>query len=140
MIECAWIWPAIHFDSTTALRDPSVRPVEQSAETAGGKKLCCRACRNVITDEAQGVSIDGDHVHTRTNPAGITFRFGCFQRAPGCSEIGTASGEHTWFSGCRWRIAVCRGCGRHLGWSFQGAQSFFGLILGRLITESGRAT
>jgi hypothetical protein len=79
--------------------------------------------------------VDGNHAHTRTNPSGIRFTFGCFRNAPGCSCSGAPTGEHTWFAGCRWRIACCGGCGEHLGWAFTGAESFYGLILARLVGE-----
>jgi len=78
--------------------------------------------------------VDGNHAHTRANPAGIRFTFGCFRDAPGCRCLGAPSGEHTWFAGCRWRIAACGGCGEHLGWAFSGEENFFGLILLRLVS------
>jgi hypothetical protein len=49
--------------------------------------------------------------------------------------VGAATEEHTWFAGCRWRVAACGGCGEHLGWAFTGVDSFFGLILARLTGE-----
>lgn len=41
----------------------------------------------------------------------------------------------TWFPGRAWRIALCRGCGVHLGWSFEkeAMPPFFGLVKDRLV-------
>ena len=72
--------------------------------------------------------------HFRTNPAGLSYGFDCFQAAPGCTVIGTPSTEHTWFDGYRWQISVCKQCGEHLGWRFKGESQFFGLIHGRIIS------
>jgi len=129
--------PGMWLDANSARPVARARPAARDTGTAGGKKLCCRGCRRVITDESQRVSIAGDHAHTRSNPQGVTFCFGCFAGAPGCSSLGRATAEHTWFAGCAWQIAVCGGCGDHLGWRFTGAHHFFGLILDRLVAEAG---
>jgi hypothetical protein len=77
--------------------------------------------------------------HRKTNPAGYTFDIGCFRRAPGASAWGEASAEHPWFAGHTWQIALCAGCGAHLGWAFQAEGSrFHGLILDRLRPEAER--
>lgn len=125
----------LHCDSSTATRRrPRVRKQPQ-IEVAGGRSLRCRLCGAVITGEDERVPVQGAHVHTQRNPAGVVYCFGCFQSAPGCAVFGTPTGEHTWFAGCLWRIAACRGCGEHLGWRFQGAEEFYGLILDRLVTS-----
>jgi len=126
---------AYRFDSTASGIDAVVEELDETALPGHGRKLRCRACQNVITDEGQRVSIDGEHVHSRVNPAGISFCFGCFRSAPGCSALGVASEEFSWFTGCRWKVAVCSGCGDHLGWSFNGSRSFYGLILARLVAD-----
>ena len=40
--------------------------------------------------------------------------------------------EHTWFAGFRWQVALCDGCGGHVGWWYLGDSSFVGLIATRL--------
>lgn len=127
------------FDSTSSGLDESIKGYVQSADTRRGARLRCRACGHAITEDAERVSVSGSHVHTRSNPAGIQFCFGCFQAAPGCASVGPPTGEYTWFPGCRWRIAVCSSCGDHLGWSFTGGQRFFGLILARLVRDGDDA-
>ena len=119
-------------DSTARQLAPGVRTVEDEAAPGRGRKLVCRRCHATITDEGQRVSVEGQHVHTRLNPAGINFCFGCFAAAPGCALQGAASSEFSWFEGCRWRIALCAECGAHLGWVFDGARHFYALILSRL--------
>jgi hypothetical protein len=129
--------PAVYrFDSTSSGLDASIKGYAQAADTRRGNHLRCRACGHPVTEDAERVSVSGSHVHTRTNPAGIEYCFGCFGAAPGCAVLGAATDEHTWFPGCRWRIAVCGSCGEHLGWSFSGVQRFFGLILARLVRGS----
>lgn len=76
--------------------------------------------------------VNASHLHKRQNPAGIHFVFGCFAAAPGCRVIGRPTLEHTWFAGCRWRLALCGSCGEHLGWAFANGKHFFGLIIDRL--------
>lgn len=94
--------------------------------------LCCTRCGRSITDEAARIEVGGSHTHTRMNPGGFVYRFGCFSCAPGCRAIGEPSGEYPWFSGHTWQLAVCSGCAAHLGWLFSGEASFFGLVLERL--------
>lgn len=98
--------------------------------------LRCCDCGHGITDPGSRMERGGRHDHHVENPLGITFHIGCFSDAPGCTAIGQATEEHSWFRGYGWRVAVCQRCRRHLGWQFQSsAEQFFGLILSSL-TES----
>lgn len=96
------------------------------------RPLRCHACGHVITTVAARRDVNGAHEHEGTNPAGYRFRFGCFSQAPGCACLGEPTDAHSWFAGCRWRIAVCGACGEHLGWCFSGTHDFYGFILDRL--------
>lgn len=105
-------------------RHPSSRPIR------------CRACRSIVTSAEERTDVDGAHLHSRTNPHGATFTFGCFQAAEGAATVGEASHEATWFVGRPWRFALCRQCGAHLGWRWEGERGgFFGLIVERLLEE-----
>lgn len=126
----------LRFDSTSSGIDEFIRGHAQPADTRRGTRLRCRACGHPVTEDAERISVSGSHVHMRVNPAGVEYTFGCFGAAPGCAALGRSTAEHTWFPGCRWRIAVCGSCGEHLGWSFSGAHRFFGLILARLVHGS----
>ena len=96
--------------------------------------LCCRQCGALVTHPEYRIEQQGSHRHSFTNPHQIRFTIGCFDDAAGCRCQGSASSEHTWFSGYAWRIALCGSCGQHLGWRFEGADSlFFGLILDQLV-------
>ncbi|MBI1731367.1 MAG: hypothetical protein HYR49_01185 [Gammaproteobacteria bacterium] len=125
-------WQVLRFRDTEAAA-VKVGPGKAEQAAKADRPLRCRACGWLITTETARCAVGGAHEHQRTNPAGFEFRFGCFRDAPGCGRIGPASGEHTWFAGCVWRIAVCGGCGEHLGWAFSGADTFYGLILDRLV-------
>ncbi len=98
----------------------------------GARPLRCALCAHVVTSELDAIEVGGSHVHTRLNPLGVLFRFGCFAAAPGARVDGEPSSEHVWFAGCRWQYAHCGKCGAHLGWAFSGEASFFGLVLDRL--------
>jgi hypothetical protein len=98
--------------------------------------LRCRHCREPVTAEDDRVVVEGEHVHRRTNPAGIEFEFGCFLVAPGAQVVGEPTFEFTWFAGRAWNYSMCRACGAHLGWHFEGRDpAFHGLILDRLEAE-----
>jgi hypothetical protein len=102
------------------------------------KRLFCAACRHPITHQDERIPVGGSHEHTCTNPAGYTFRIGCFHEAGGCIAAGEATMEHTWLSGYSWQVALCASCERHLGWRFQASADYFhGLIVDRLSSVAG---
>jgi hypothetical protein len=106
------------------------------AGAGGGRRIVCRTCGSTVTSTRARVEVAGAHEHTKRNPAGFVFRIGCFRDAPGCAPWGDACAEHTWFAGYSWRIALCRGCGVHLGWAFEGpGDPFHGLVLARIRVE-----
>jgi hypothetical protein len=98
---------------------------------------CCALCGELIARRDACISVQGAHEHRFSNPAGYLFHIGCFGAAPGCLIAGEPEEFYSWFDGCTWRYALCRGCRAHLGWRFSPAvqgqgQGFFGLILDRL--------
>ena len=129
------LFPLYLFDTTSGDPEMLEKTSRRTDDTGGGGKLRCRICETVITFENLRIPIAGLYEHVRTNPHGYEFHFECFQRAPGCSVFGRATDEHSWFSGYKWQVAVCSGCGEHLGWLFKGDERFFGLISVRLVKE-----
>jgi len=123
------------FERKGSMPDDILQTVAQKTDGTLGKPLLCAFCYCMITSEGESIDVQGNHFHTCTNPADIIFNIRCFNNAPGCSPIGAASAEHTWFSGYRWQIALCKDCGEHLGWLFKGGDSFYGLIADRLTCE-----
>lgn len=95
--------------------------------------LNCAHCRHVITYPDERIEISGQHAHTFSNPHGIEFIIGCFACAPGAAEHGPGTEFWSWFAGYRWQISQCRQCAVHLGWRFANGDSFYGLILDRLV-------
>jgi hypothetical protein len=98
----------------------------------------CRLCGALITRRDARISVQGSHEQRFSNPAGYVFDIGCFRSAPGCLRAGDPNTFYSWFDGFAWCYAVCRSCGTHLGWAFsarsaRSADSFFGLILNRLL-------
>lgn len=114
-------------------RRPKLKDSKKT-DDPGKEAIRCRNCGGIVTSFDAKTSVDGGHTHTFFNPAGIVFELGCFSSAPGCSPLGEATSEFTWFAGCTWRFSVCRGCGAHLGWLYEGrGKNFFGLILANLL-------
>lgn len=99
--------------------------------------ILCRNCGNRITGIDAMIAMNGEHRHTFTNPAGFTFRIGCFSAAPGCSFAGEPTMHHTWFEGFTWQVASCSRCALHLGWMYRAKEiTFFGLILDHLVERT----
>lgn len=115
---------------------PGSRPADARAETGTDpdRVLVCRQCSQAITRPDHGISVHGAHRHTFANPHGAVYEIGCFGSADGCTVVGPATDDFTWFKGFLWRIAVCRRCQIHLGWRFESLAMgrFYGLIVDRL--------
>ncbi len=106
-----------------------------------GRRLVCRLCGAYITRDGHRISIEGRHVHRRVNPAAVEFEFGCFGAAEGAAIVGEATAEFSWFAPYTWAITICRSCGAHLGWFFEGGDPrFYALILNRLVEEKEPTT
>ena len=134
LLHPAW---AMAFDAL-AERDAEALIEDETEKRIDRSPLICSACGERITSVRDRVEMNGNHAHTFTNPHGFTFDIGCFRSAPGCRPLGEATEAWTWFHGYAWRVAVCGGCGTHLGWGYErspadaDAAGFFGLILDRL--------
>ena len=114
------------------------RTKSRAEEDTGERRvLACRACRAPITDASQRIEVRGAHEHVQANPGGIVYEVACFRAAPGCIPRGPREAYWSWFPGHVWQIALCRGCGSHVGWSFHAAEGnapgFHGLIVRRLV-------
>ena len=123
------------FEKRGNVPEENIDTLLNKTDELSGRPLLCAICNYVITSEGETIEISGNHFHTCTNPANIVFNIRCFSQAPGCSPVGIATAEHTWFSGYRWQIALCKECGVHLGWLFRDGDSFYGLIADRLSSK-----
>lgn len=124
-------------DRPAGVRQPEKR---DAPDDVPGRLLVCAACLRPITTTSARIEMSGSHAHTFSNPHGLVFHIGCFAVAPGCGPASDPSTLHTWFPGYAWQVAVCLGCGEHLGWLFRSGDScFHGLIFDRLTEteESG---
>ena len=117
-------------------RRPRETPKPEKRDHSGedsGRLLVCGECLQAVTTGGARIEMSGGHVHTFANPHGVVFHIGCFAVAPGCQEASEPSPEFSWFPGYTWEVALCRGCGAHLGWLFRSGDSrFHALILDRL--------
>ncbi len=103
----------------------------------GGKTFHCIECGHLVSTSDRIIEIEGKHRHIFTNPAGITCDFLTFTSCPGASPLGAPTMEHTWFPGYRWRLALCSGCGAHLGWHYEAESDlrpveFWGVLMTHL--------
>lgn len=115
------------------------RQPEDGEEGGGGagRHIVCRNCRQRLCRESDRMVVNGSHVHVFCNPSGLVFEVACFARAGGCLPEGAFVSEFSWFPGHAWQIALCAGCGRHLGWRFRGLNGqFHGLITSGIDTEN----
>jgi hypothetical protein len=111
-------------------REPERRGELDAAED---RWLRCTACGQAVVREKARIDVGGKHVHTFVNPAGHEYTIRCFGEAPGSAGAGEESTFWSWFPGFAWRMALCAGCGAHLGWSFRrDASVFWGLVAERL--------
>ncbi len=74
--------------------------LEQNTDTEDttDDALYCAECGHLITRTRWAISMDG-HERVFINPAGRVFRVCCFSEAPGASDVGAFTSEHTWFPG-----------------------------------------
>lgn len=97
--------------------------------------VVCSRCSHVLADAADTHEIQGAIEHEFVNPFGVVHHFRCYRHALGCSTRGTAHHADTWFPGYRWKMATCGNCEDHLGWLFESGDSFFGLLVAKIVTQ-----
>lgn len=124
---------ALRDAGATERRDVPAATADEGTDEGARRWFACRACRARIAPVSALFAVDGRTDHVRHNPHGLVFHIRCLRRAPGARAVGIATTEHTWFAGHGWRIALCAGCGAHLGWGFEGPRRFWGLIADRLV-------
>ena len=130
----------LFFDPRTTTQGRKQSATRTENEPSEEKRLFCAMCGHPITHQDERIPVGGSQEHTCTNPAGYTFRIGCFHDAGGCIAVGEGITEHTWFTGYSWQLARCASCERHLGWRFQAPGDYFhGFIVDRL-TSAGEST
>ena len=101
-----------------------------------GTRLVCAACGHAVARTSARREVSGAHEHTFVNPHGHVFHIGCFSPVTGATAIGVPSHQFSWFPGYTWRVALCVGCGVHLGWRFGNGGGFWGLIVDRLSEDT----
>ncbi len=118
--------------------DESLQALLDKTPEARKDYFYCAVCSSVVGLWHDRIQVCGSHDHSFVNPMGLRFHIGCFEQALGCSIAGRPRGAESWFSGFKWRVALCSECQRHLGWYFDRAEAgwtdefFYGLILDRI--------
>jgi hypothetical protein len=116
---------------------------DESVTTKDERWLCCRSCATRIAPVA-AILPEGERPLVFANPQGLVFELVLLGRAQALRLVGSATQEFTWFQGYAWRVALCDGCGIHLGWRFEAVAGssppvFFGLLRRELIDRGGVA-
>jgi hypothetical protein len=105
-----------------------------SEDETSGRILACAGCGQPVTTRAARIEVAGAHEHTFANPAGFSYRIGCFSEATGCIPVGEPSTYWSWFPPHSWQVEQCATCREHLGWLFRAeAGGFHGFILDHLV-------
>lgn len=125
--------PGLLFREDGDVSSNTVSDIERKEQENEEEGLLCRKCGHVITSPDHQIQVNGGHLHTFFNPAGVIYEIGCFSNAPGCLQYGPSSSEFTWFAGFTWRLSLCGLCTAQLGWFFSSSDTiFYGLILKNL--------
>ena len=94
----------------------------------------CLACSHVLAHPQDRLKVAGSHEHIFSNPHGFMHHFACYQEALGCAIEGPSVAADSWFPGYLWRLAMCAGCGQHIGWLFERNDHFYGILLDKVQT------
>ena len=95
--------------------------------------VLCKECNQAVTTPEAAIAVLGKHEHTFRNPAGYSFHVLCYNLVPGALRTGKPTEEACWFAGYTWSFALCSNCHQHLGWWYDGAIPFVGLIATRVL-------
>jgi hypothetical protein len=93
----------------------------------------CVLCNKKITSDRERFEYNNQSEFQFVNPGGYYFNIITFNSADGCSNLGEATLDHTWFDGHAWCFSLCSRCKQHLGWRYTGKYSFYGLIKTKLV-------
>ncbi|MHB8535207.1 MAG: cereblon family protein [Sulfuricaulis sp.] len=135
MSAAGWLF----FDPLAEKKRSENADTRRAEKTKKENRLFCAACRRPVTNQNERIQVQGGHEHRCTNPHGIEYHIGCFREAGGCTAIGEATLEYTWFTGYAWRIALCAHCHVHLGWRFEASGEYFHALIGGRLTSAGPA-
>lgn len=126
----------LFFKKSNFNEPPGLEPeldISNEEEAVTENLIICRLCNNIITKPSNILDVEGNHIHTFSNPEGVVYRIGCFKEAVGCIPVSEPTYDFTWFPGYRWSVVVCANCLNHLGWHYSSdSSSFFGLVLAYL--------
>ena len=124
--------PVCLFDKTNEWTPQRSRKNLKQGKTASA--IRCAFCNYVVTSQDKAITMNGQHRHIFTNPMGTTYEIALYHEAD-CVEHGIATQEYTWFSGCRWQVALCGQCKSQLGWHYvqENNSGFYGLICKHLV-------
>ena len=111
------------------LQDEQLAPGLGATRADEEDPIRCRRCGAALAPRCARIDLSPDIF---VSPDGAVFALVGVRVAPGCTAIGTPTTYWTWFPGCAWQAALCRGCGEQVGWAYTGASTFAGLIKDRV--------
>ncbi|HEY3236564.1 MAG TPA: cereblon family protein [Polyangiaceae bacterium] len=111
-------------------------------DSAYRARLRCRTCGTVIANSSALFNPGAEHPLVFSNPHGVVSEITTLRSALNLLMVTAPTTDATWFSGYGWQVALCAGCGTHLGWRFSAASPglspafFFGLLTKELVEEA----
>ena len=118
------------------IAEPELESRTRPSESDAANDWLCAWCLNRVASEKDRFSHEGDTEFSFKNPEGVWFTIYTFSRTLGCRQGGLPTLQHTWFPGHAWSFCVCKRCGMHLGWYYNGPNEFVGLIRDRISRAS----
>jgi len=124
-------------DEDRTQRVPGETVHDESVTSDDERWLCCKNCGTSIA-LVSAILPEGEMPLVFANPHGVVFELVLLGHAQALRLIGSRTEEFSWFQGYAWRVALCGGCGIHLGWRFEAVRGgspalFFGLLRSGLV-------
>ena len=115
------------------LAEPGIEPRTWPGAGDPANDWLCAWCLNRVASEKDRFTYEGRSEFSFRNPEGTWFNILLFSRTLGGRQAGVPTLANTWFPGQAWSFCLCDSCAMHLGWHYEGAMEFVGLIRDRIV-------
>lgn len=120
---------------------PAQQSIFNGTAGNGSKSYLCSGCGSFVSSSDRLLKVNGSDLHFFVNPEALECVFNTFLSCPGAVYHGPATIENSWFSGYRWRFALCGNCHQHLGWHYSAVSpryrplAFWGLLIAHMLNS-----
>ena len=115
------------------LLEPGIEPRTRPDAGDPANDWLCAWCLNRVASEKDRFSYESRSEFSFRNPEGIWFNILLFSQTIGGRQAGAPTLANTWFADHAWSFCLCDSCAMHLGWHYEGATEFVGLIRSRIV-------